>query len=330
MRIAVMSMAHHHAESYISILKGRNDVEVTGLSDEDTERGKGYARSLGVPWFDNYRSLLAEKPDAVLICSENNRHMDDVRMAAEAGAAILCEKPVATSLADGLEIERLCREHSVLFMLAFPLPFSPAFTEIQGMLDSGRLGRIHCINGRNQGQMPAHHRKWFVDAGIAGGGALIDHTVHLADLYRRLLRTEPVEVYARANRILHRDAVQVETGGFLMLSFPDGCFASLDFSWSRPAHYPSWGGLSLELVSDAGVIDMDAFRQKFDIYGAREQHYRTDFWGSDINALMIDEFIDAVRSKREPRVNIRDAVEALRVVDGAYRSLESGRPCAIP
>ena len=179
-------------------------------------------------------------------------------------------------------------------------------------------------------QMPAHHRQWFVDAGIAGGGALIDHTVHLADLYRRLLRTEPVEVYARANRILHRDAVQVETGGFLMLGFPDGCFASLDFSWSRPAHYPSWGGLSLELVSDAGVIDMDAFRQKFDIYGAREQHYRTDFWGSDINALMIDEFIDAVRSKREPRVNIRDAVEALRVVDGAYRSLESGRPCAIP
>ena len=99
--------------------------------------------------------------------------------------------------------------------------------------------------------MPTRHRAWFVDPELAGGGAVMDHTVHLADILRWYLGSEVVEVYAQTNRIFHADEVEVETGGLLMLTFANGVFASIDCSWSKPDYYPTWGGLTFEMVTRA-------------------------------------------------------------------------------
>ena len=177
--------------------------------------------------------------------------------------------------------------------------------------------------------MPKRYRDWFVDKELAGGGSVFDHTVHLADVLRWYLADEVVEVYAQTNRIMHRDAVEVETGGLLLLTFANGTFASIDCSWSRPMAYPTWGGLSLQLIGQKGVAHVDAFSQNIEAYS------NTDLpawipWLSDPDGAMVWEFVSAIREHRQPRVTGYDGFKAMEVALAAYRSAELGQPVSLP
>ena len=81
----------------------------------------------------------------------------------------------------------------------------------------------------------------------------MDHTVHLVDIMRWYLGREVSEVYAQTNRIFYADEVQVETGAVELITFENGAFASIDASWSKPAYWPSWGGLTFEMVTERGA-----------------------------------------------------------------------------
>ena len=146
-----------------------------------------------------------------------------------------------------------CRQAGVILMTAFPMRFSAPIQQVKAQLDSGALGPVYCLNTTNQGQMPIHHRPWFVDKDLAGGGALMDHIVHLADVMRWQFNSEVSSVYAQANRIMYADEVEVETAGLVMLTFENGLFATIDCSWNKPEHYPTWGGLTMELISKQGL-----------------------------------------------------------------------------
>lgn len=328
MRIGLMSFAHLHAEAYVQNLKALPEVEVIGLADDDAEQGRYHAAQHGLRWFDSYAALLAEKPDGVVICSENARHKPLALLAAEAGAHILSEKPLATSLADGQTMLERCQQAGVSLMTAFPMRFSAPLIEVKAALAAGGLGQIYCCAATNQGQLP--RRSWFVDPALAGGGAVMDHTVHLADLLRWYLEREAVEVYAQTNRIIQGDRVEVETGGLIMLTFEGGAFATIDCSWSRPPNYPTWGGLDLELVGERGVINVDAFKQTVSLYGRDQQPPARRFWGSDANQAMLDEFIAAIQEQRAPRVSGYDGYKALEIALAAYRSAETGQPVRLP
>lgn len=328
-KIGILSFAHLHAEAYIQNLKAMPDVLLIGIADEDLERGRRFAAQFGVRLFDSYEALLAEKPDGVLVCSENSRHRPLVELAAAAGVHVLCEKPLATNPEDARAIVAACQQAGVILMTAFPVRFSAPIAEVKARLDSGDLGAPLCFNGVNQSELPRKHREWFVDRELAGGGALIDHTVHLADLMRWFLHSEVREVYAQTNRIFHANSVDVETGALVMLTFENGVFASIDASWSRPDYWPTWGGLALELVTERGAVTVDAFKQTLTVYSPQTQRPAWGYWGSDINAAMIAEFVAAVRDGRPPLVTGEDGLRAAEIVTAAYRSAESGQPARV-
>jgi predicted dehydrogenase len=330
MRIGILSFAHLHAEAYIGNLRAIPDVEMIGIADEDQARGQHFSELYNANLYPSYESLLADQPDGVVICSENARHRPLVELAADAGVHILSEKPLATSLEDAQTMTDACAKASVKLMTAYPMRFSTPMIEIKTLIGSGKLGKIFACSSSNQGELPLHHREWFVDGELAGGGAVMDHTVHLADLLRWFLGCEVIEVYAQTNRVFHADSVDVETGGLLMLTFEDGTFASIDCSWSRPKNWPAWGGLEMKLVAENGVVDVDAFRQNLVVYGQHSPHPTWAYWGSDANQAMIEEFVDSIRQNREPSVTGFDGYKSLEVALAAYRSVESGQPVKLP
>jgi predicted dehydrogenase len=330
MRIGILSFAHLHAEAYLGNLRATPGVEMIGVADENPDRGRQFAEQFGATLYPDYAALLADKPDGVVVCSENARHRPLVEMAAEAGVHILSEKPLATSLADARAMSDACDRAGVKLMTAYPMRFSTPMVEIKSLVESGRLGKIFACNTSNQGELPRHHREWFVDADLAGGGAIMDHTVHLADLLRWFLGCEVVEVYAQSNQVFHADSVDVETGGLIMLTFENGTFASIDCSWSRPKNWPTWGGLEMKLVAENGVVDVDAFRQNLTHYGPQSPHPTWTYWGSDANQAMIQEFVNAIRQDRQPLVNGYDGYKSLEVALAAYRSVNSGQPVKLP
>jgi predicted dehydrogenase len=198
------------------------------------------------------------------------------------------------------------------------------------MLDQDGLGRVYACNTTNQGQMPKRYRDWFVDKELAGGGSVMDHTVHLADVLRWYLDSEVIEVFGQTNQIIHRETIDVETGGLVMLTFANGTFATIDCSWSRPLNYPTWGGLALDLIGERGVVSVDAFRQNLTAYDNRAEHPVWLPWGSDSDGAMLAEFMAAIREKRAPRVTGYDGYKALEIALAVYHSAELGQPVSLP
>lgn len=324
-RVAIVSFAHVHSAAYIANLRANRGVDFVGVYDANAAQRSEYGSALGVPTFATWDRLFDAGVDAAIVCSENCNHRRDVERLAAAGIHVLCEKPLAITVEDARAIVAACDTAGVTLMTAFPMRFSAPIRAVQRDLAGGRFGTLTSCLATNQGRLPKHERAWFVDAGQAGGGAVTDHVVHLTDVMRLLTASEVREVYAIANRIVHADQAEVETGGLVSLRFDNGIDVSIDCSWSRPRSYPTWGGLTLRLVTDRGAVDLDAFIQTTAVYGAREGRVRWDFWGSDANQAMIDEFVAAVTERRTPLVTGEDGLRAVEVVAAAYRSIDSGK-----
>ena len=327
MRIGIMSFAHLHAESYINNLRAIPDVELVGFSDTDAERGRYFASQFNARWFPTHEALLAEQLDGVVVCSENANHRLLVEMAAQAGAHILCEKPIEVTLADAEAMHDVCQAHHVNFMTAFPSRFTPSAQAVKTMLVRGDLGAIYGVNGINHSEIPREHRAWFAQKALAGGGAVMDHTVHLVDLLRWFFGCEVVEVYAEIDNLFYPGEVDVDTAGIVLLTLANGVIASIDCSWSRPTFYSRWGHLKFDIVGENGFTVVDALAQYHTVYSKSQPRNPSWVnWGADSNQAMINEFAASIREQRPPSVTWQDGYEALRVALACYESSQQSQP----
>lgn len=329
MRIGLISFAHTHAAAYAKALQNMPDVELVGFTDADDERARDAEGRFGLERFAADGALLAAGLDGVVVCTENNRHRRPVEQAAAAGVGVLCEKPLATTVADAAAMVQACESAGVVLMTAFPMRFNAPLTSLRKLIRSGAAGRVRSCEGVNQGQLPRRHREWFIDPVLAGGGALTDHTVHLADVLRWVLASEVTEVYAQTNQLLHEDDIQVETGGLVSLAFADGTVATIDCSWSRPDSFPTWGGLALRVMTDTGAVTADAFAQTITSYDDASGLAWLPY-GSDDNSAMLAEFVAALREKRPATPDGTDGHRAVQIVQAAYESAATGQPVAVP
>ncbi len=327
-RIGVVSAEHIHAPAYLSLMASMPGAHLVGLWDDDRTRAAAAAEPVGTRAFDDLDELL-ERVDGVVIASANARHRRLVEIAAAAGVHVLCEKPLATTVEDARAIVDACDRAGVRLMTAFPTRWNPAVRALESAVRSGALGTPAFLEGVNTGMMPDIHAPWFVDPVLSGGGAVTDHVVHLADLYRWILRSEVVEVYAVANRILQERFARVETGGLVSLRFASGASATIDCSWSKPRSYPTWGGLSISAIGTGGAFGVDAFRQRLAVYGTRDAGISWPGWGPDADDGMLAEFVSVVRDDRAPAVSGIDGLRAVEIVDACYRSIASGAPVSL-
>ncbi|MFH0518564.1 Gfo/Idh/MocA family protein [Streptomyces sp. M41] len=339
MKVAVLSFAHVHAATYLQLLRERPDIELIAADPdaepEDPTRGKALADELGIPYRSSYEAALAEQPRAVIVTSENARHRHLVEQAAAAGAHILCEKPLATTETDALAMIEACETAGVSLMTAYPVRFHPAFASLRHALTDGSLGRLLSVHGVNNSSPPSLERSWFADLALAGGGAVMDHTVHIADLLDVLLDGEqPTHVYAVANNRLSpapdTATKDVETAGLITLTYPRGLTATIDCSWSHPATHPTWGGLSLTCVTERAQAEFDAFPPLLTGYNTPEASPRWEPSTVDLDAAMLNSFLTAARTGQRAHPDGHTGLRTLRIVLAAYESLTTGQPATIP
>jgi predicted dehydrogenase len=295
-------------------------VKLVGIADEDERRGREAARTYATTYFPTIPALLEANVDAVIITSENARHGEMAVAAAEAHKHVLCEKPIAHSRADAELMIESCRTHGVTLQMAFPCRFLTAVRRAKESLDAGTLGKIYAINGTNHGRMPGG---WFIDRTLSGGGAVIDHTVHVVDLMRWFLKSEVTRVYAQVDTRFND--IPIDDCGTLFFEFDDGAFATLDPSWSRPKSFPTWGDVTMQIVGEQGTLFIDALRQTVALYEDVSMRHRNSFWGDGMDLDLVTDFVDCVREGREPSITGNDGLQALRVALAAYKSAEERR-----
>ena len=323
-KIGIMSFAHLHAHGYTSELKNVPEAELIGIADHDPERAKKMAEQYDTRFFNGYEELLAQDIDAVIICSENVHHKKHAVMAAEAGKHILCEKPLSPTIEDGKAMIEACRKNNVKLMTAFPCRYSPAITRLKEHVDSGSIGDILAIKSTNHGRMPGG---WFTDLSLSGGGAVIDHTVHVADLLRMLMGAEPVEVYAEISNLMHHG--NYDDVGMLTITFDNGVFATLDPSWSRPKSFPTWGDVTIDLVGTKGTVSMDMLAQ--DMVNYSDENMRTiwHWWGSNLDYGLVKDFVKSVAEDIPVSITGEDGLKAAQVAFAAYESSKTGMPVRV-
>lgn len=321
-RVGIISAAHVHAPSFASCLKNHPTAELVGITDNQADRGSEFATRFEIPFFADQNELI-NKVDAVVIASENMNHKDHIAIGINTGKHVLCEKPIAPTAAHADEIEKLISGSKLTLATAFPCPFSPNYLNAESRILNGDLGKLLAFATTNQGRCPL---SWFVDPAQSGGGAMIDHVVHVADLLRRLLGENPINVQAQTGNKMH--GLPVDDIAMVTVQFASGAFATIDSSWSKPANYPMWGNVKLNIVGEKGVVELDLFSQGVNTVGPNGAGFAGS--GTNLDALMMTDFISAIENGHAPKSTLADGLWASRIAIAAYESVANqGQPAAV-
>jgi len=320
-RIGMMSFAHMHGVGYAAHLHQMDDVTLVGVWDADPTRGQAMADRFETVFFGDSDALLAERLDGVVICAENANHRPLVERAAGRTQAILCEKPIATTPEDAQAMIDVCAATGTRLQIAFPVRFSPPVQRLKRIIEEGKLGRLFSAKCTNHGSMPGG---WFIERELSGGGAVIDHTVHVIDLLRWMLGAEVTEVYAEVGDSLLHPGLGIDDAGLLSFRMSNGMYGTLDTSWSRPESYPTWGDVKLEILGEDGIVLVDAFAQRLRVSSDAMGKTRWLYWGGDMDMGLVQDFVAMIREDRAPSITGEDGLAALEVALAAYRSAAQG------
>ena len=322
--IGILSTAHIHAEDYVEILKQLNGIDLIGVTDNEEERGAAFATEHGVEYLD--QADLLDTADGVIVCSTNTTHGQWIRSAADADVDVLSEKPLATTDSEARTVANYCDDQDISLGVAMPLRHSVPVQRASHLLENDTIGEIRAISGTNRGKLPG---SWFTDPNASGGGAVMDHTVHVVDLVHWLTGEYVEEVYAETATRFHD--IPVEDVNMLSMELSDGTQFSLDGSWSKPDEWRFWGDLTLEFIGTDGAISVDCFDETFTetTRGASDGGVNSVFWGTDPNELMLLRFVEMVRDNKPPETSPEDGIAAVAVVEAAYESAEQSTPTTV-
>jgi 1,5-anhydro-D-fructose reductase (1,5-anhydro-D-mannitol-forming) len=176
--------------------------EIVSVLSTNAERGAKYASDHAIPHsVTALDALLNGQPiDAVYISTTNELHKDQVLAAAKAGKHILCEKPLATSLADAKAMVDACKAANVVFATNHHLRNAATHTAMRDAVAAGRIGKPLAAKVFHAVYLPPHLQGWRLDRPDAGGGVILDITVHDTDTLRYVLGDDPVEAIASAQQ----------------------------------------------------------------------------------------------------------------------------------
>ena len=318
-RLALVSLEHVHAGHYLSCLRNLSGIEVVAVVECDQRRVSAHAGLIeGLTVVSHYHELLLPGTlDGVLICSTNSRHKQMVLDFARAKVPILCEKPIATKCMDAREMLAICEAHEVPLGICFPVRFSEPLRQAKRLIEQEGLGQVVAVKATNHGTMPGD---WFADPQLSGGGAVMDHTVHVVDALRWLFEADFTRVFAHAANRLH--AIPVEDVGLLTLEMSNEVFVTLDTSWSRPNRsFPIWGDVTIEIIGTRGVISLDLFPWTLNYYSESAGKHLADSRDGDLSLRMLENFVGMIQGRAKLSASGLDGLRALEVVEAAYKSI---------
>lgn len=319
--VAILGVAHVHAPSYAACLSQIPEAHLESIWDHNPELAQQRAKEWGCKVAPSLEEAL-KTCQAAIIASENLRHGELVEACAKFKRPVLCEKPLAGNEAEAKRIHDAVKQSGIHLQMAFPCPYSPAFERVVARVKAGDIGEIVAINTTNRGTCPFG---WFVEPELSGGGAMIDHTVHVSDLLRRLLGTNPVKVSASIGSNMY--GKDWDDTAMLTLDYPGGIFATLDSSWSRPQGFVTWGDVTLTVVGTRGVLEADLFLPHVDVY--KDGKHSWAGFGTNLDLLMVSDFIHAITREHTPRTSLEDGLAASAVAVAAYQSVKAQQPVQV-
>jgi predicted dehydrogenase len=294
--------------------------------NRDGARATDLAGRHGAATADSFEELL-ERVDVVDICTATDRHAKEAIAAAEAGRHVICEKPMARTMAEAEAILAACERSGVKLYVAHVVRFFPEYVAAQRIVAEGTIGDPAVLRLKRASYRPPHAPgHWMFDV-ERSGGMVVDLMIHDFD-FARWVAGEVLTVHCRSV-----EAERPELGldhAYAILTHATGAISHITGSW---AYTPPTFRTSLEIAGSHGLIEHDSevspplvsyLRPTADGASDRVGLPRSPL-AEDPYRLELREFRRGIEADAPARVAARDGLEALRIALAALESARSGQ-----
>lgn len=319
---------------------GLVDARVVAVADADVGRAAAFAAAHGAELTTDDAAAAIAAADAVWICTPTSSHRQLVELAAAAGVAIYCEKPLATTIDDVRAMAATVERAGVPHQVGLVLRSAASIAELQRLAADRQLtGRPMTAVFRDDQYFPdqgQYGSTWRADVAVAGGGTLIEHSIHDIDVLAWMLGPITSVTCRTANFAGHQG---VEDVALVTAEHAEGATSSLISVWHQVLSRPSTRRIEvfceralLWLDDDMGgpvhVVDGNGDRPVATVTGAGwvDRLDVPEAWRPAVAAYAAADraFLHAIGAGKAPDPGFEVAVSAHRVADAAYRSAAAG------
>lgn len=298
---------------------------------------EAFAKKWGIPnWTANMKKAVEDpETDLVIVGVPNYLHKKAITLAANAGKAVLCTKPLGRTAAEALEIVETVEKAGIFAGYLEDLVYTPKTLKSISSVRAGAVGKVLWVRSRETHSGP--HSAWFWDKKLAGGGAIVDLACHCIEIIRNFVGKDvrPVEVMCLADTLVH--PIAAEDSGIGLIRFENRAVGQFEVSWTFR------GGMDLrdEVAGTEGTIWLNHFlRTGYEMFTAAgsggyvaEKAETERGWlfpvGDEVSELgyvnMFGDMLDALDEGREPMETFLDGYIVNGVMDACYRSAKTRR-----
>lgn len=304
---------------------------LAGYYDKVSERAAEVAARYGGKVYASYYDLINDPEiDAVSVCVENRAHAEITTAALYAGKHVLCEKPMAVTLAECESMVEAAERNGCRLMVGHNLRFDPVYRHAKRLLDEGVIGDVITFRavignaGPEGWSMGSHDENtWYFDKKKAAIGALSDLGIHKVDLLQYLLGQKVVETTAKVVTLNKRGddgkLIGVDDNALCILRMSGGAMGTMAASWTIYGHhsastcfYGTRGSLLVYCDDTYPIIVRD--------HMGRSTNYLPE--PTNGRSGVIDEFVNALAVDRDPEVSGAEALTTMRTIFGCVESSE--------
>lgn len=299
------------------------------------ERAEKFAQEWNIPHFttDLAEAIDSPETDMVIIGLPNNLHLEAVMLAAQAGKAVLCTKPLGRTADEARQMLQAVEEANVFHGYLEDLVYTPKTLKSLRSVQRGALGKV--LWTRSREAHPGPHSDWFWDPEQSGGGAIVDMGCHCIEIGRNFIGKDvkPLEVMCWADTLVK--PIEAEDNAIGLVKYASGAISQFEVSWTYR------GGMDLrdEVAGTEGTLRIDHFLrtglEMFTSVGEKgyvaEKAESETGWlfpvGDESTALgyddMFADMMDARAENRAPMETFYDGYVVNAIMDACYRSAKS-------
>jgi predicted dehydrogenase len=307
------------ARDYLAVLDSLPEhYALVAVADVDERARQAAIAGRDVPAFASLAELFAEvTPDVALVLTPPATHETLTLDLLDRGAHVLCEKPLCLSVAAATRMFHVASRTGRRLMMASKFRYVADVVRAQQLLREGLLGELVLLENSFCARVPMAGR-WNSDAAISGGGVLIDNGTHSCDLVCFLVG--PImRIFCEPGRRVQ--PLPVEDTARVIAEAQHGVVATIDLSWSISKE-SDW---YVQACGSRGTLQLGWRRSRYRLAGQDWTDFGQGYDKCSALRAPLQNFAGVVRGGEPPAILPEDAIESVRVIEAAYRSLRAAR-----
>jgi len=322
-RYAVVGLGHLAQVAVLPAFAHLKNAEIAALVTSDKRKARILAKRYQVKDvynYDQYEECLTKDIDAVYIVLPNHQHCEFTMRAAKAGVHVLCEKPMAVSVAECRKMIASMRQNRRKLMIAYRLHFEKSNLESIALGQSSKLGKVRFFSS-DFGQQIVGSNVRLTEPTREGGGPIFDMGIYCINAARYLFRAEPTEVWATS----------ASTGEARFRNAEEMTAVTMRFPGERLATFTASFGCAdigrYTLVGTKGIVTADPAYEyaqglklqiKIGDKTEKRQYPKRDQFAAEISY-----FSECILKNREPEPSGQEGLADIRVIEGIYKAVKS-------